>query len=119
MTTVCPTRGKKKSFSLSLFSQGHMHKLPCVEDEHRRGARGDIQVGSGHGAEESVNEGTAAAERLPPASFFSQGAPSCIIFLTPLQEGLMMLSKDSGLWRKEGGGWPDIPRRTAQTPERR
>lgn len=95
-------RKKKKSFSFSLFSQRHIHRLPCVEDEHRRGARGDVQVGSGHGAEESVNEGTAAAERLPPGSFFLQGAPSCIIFLTPLQEGLMTLSKDSGL-RGEGG----------------
>lgn len=73
-----PHQGKRKSFSLSLFSQRHIHKLPCVEDEHRRGARGDIQVGSGHGAEESVNEGTAVAERLPPGSFFHKVPPPAL-----------------------------------------
>lgn len=52
--------------------------------------------------EESVNEGTAQVEKVPLGSFL-EGGPSRIIFLTPLQEGLMTLSKDGGLAEEEEG----------------
>lgn len=48
-----------------------------------------------HRAGEAVNEGMARGEKVPLGSFL-EGGPSRIIFLTPLQEGLMMLSKDGG-----------------------
>lgn len=50
--------------------------------------------------EEGVNEGTARVEKVPPGSFL-QGGPSHIILLTPLHEGLMMLSKDAGREERE------------------
>lgn len=43
----------------------------------------------------------AQVEKVPLGSFL-EGGPSRIIFLTPLQEGLMTLSKDGGL-EEEGG----------------
>ena len=63
-----------------------------------------MRLKSGAGAEqrrEGVNEGTARGEKVPRGPFL-QGGPSCIIFLTPLQEGLMTLSKDGDL--EEDGG---------------
>lgn len=79
---------------------GGIYKPAYTENEHRSRGRGEIKVRSGCRAEEGVNEGTAQVEKVPLVSFL-EGGPSHIIFLTPLQEGLMMLSKDGSL----GEGW--------------
>lgn len=70
-----------------------------------------IEVWSWHRAEEAVNEGTAQVEKVPLGSFLEVG-PSRIIFLTPLQEGLMTLSQDGGrgVWVGGGGAyWEEAP----------
>lgn len=79
--------------------------------------RGEIEVWSGRRAEESVNEGTAQVEKVPLGSFL-EGGPSRIIFLTPLQEGLMTLSKDGGLVEKKEEG-VTYQEEAPQTPQRR
>lgn len=62
----------------------------------------------------------AQVEKVPPGSFL-EGGPSRIIFLTPLQEGLMTLSKDGGLVEEEAGGRVGLTYReeAPQTPQRR
>lgn len=73
------------------------------------GAEGEVRLKFEAG--EGVNEGTAQVEKVPLGSFL-EGGPSRIIFLTPLQEGLMTLSKDDGLEEEGGvmgeGGGEDI-----------
>lgn len=71
--------------------------------EMNTGAEEELGQKSEAAAEESVNEGTAQVEKGPPGSFLG-GGPSRIIFLTSLQEGLMMLSEDGGLVEEEGEG---------------
>lgn len=102
---------QEERFSLPGPSWGLIHKLPYAGDEHRSGGRGEF-------SEESVNEGTAQVEKVPLGSFL-EGGPSCIIFLTPLQEGLMTLSKDAGLVEEEGGVGMTYREEAPQMPQRR
>lgn len=114
ITTVCPTRIKVLP-PRALMGADTQATL-CWRWTQEWGKR---WVWSGHRAEESVNEGTAQVEKVPPGSFL-EGGPSCIIFLTPLQEGLMTLSKDAGLVEEEGGGVGMTYREEApQMPQRR
>ncbi|KAK1894722.1 Tryptophan synthase alpha chain [Dissostichus eleginoides] len=57
--------------------------------------------------------------KLPNAGLSSRGGggPSRIIFLTPLQEGLMTLSKDGVACGGGGVGGFDIPGRSPKRPE--
>lgn len=80
--------------------------------------------GCGRRAEESVNEGTAQAEKASTGLLlFQKVAPSCIIFLTPLQEGLMTPAltlsprKPACAGRRERG-WPDMPRKRSRRKRR-
>lgn len=64
----------------------------CLVWKTRTGEAQEVTSKSrcGRRAEESVNEGTAQAEKPSTGLLlFQKVAPSCIIVLTPLQEGLM------------------------------
>lgn len=111
-TTVCPTgegeeeegvveedeEKKRSPFLFSRGTDGHTSRL--VWKAHT----GEVQEvtsksGCGRRAEESVNEGTAQAEKASTGLLlFQKVAPSCIIFLTPLQEGLMTPSPSLSLF---------------------
>lgn len=55
-------------------------------------------------------------KKVPQGSFL-EGGPSRIIFLTPLQEGLMTPSKDGVACGGGGVGGFDIPGRSPKRPE--